>query len=84
MAEVKKNVIVGKVVSNKMKDAVTFLYETKILDSKYKKFVVRSKKFKARDKGNTCSIGDIARFQATRPLSKTIRWKVTEIIEKAK
>ena len=84
MADVKKNVIVGKVVSNKMKDAITFFYETRILDPKYKKFVVRSKKFKARDKGNTCNVGDIVRFQATRPLSKTIRWKVVEIIEKAK
>ena len=75
---------VGIVVSNKMDKTITVSVEDFVRHSLYGKAVKKSKKFKAHDEDNTCSIGDTVRIMETRPLSKDKRWRVVEIIEKAK
>lgn len=87
MAERKKKqvaLITGKVVSNKMKNTVTLLRDNKQMDSKYHKILLQSTKFMAHDEGNKCGIGDIVRIAPAKPLSSQKRWKVVEIVEKAK
>lgn len=74
----------GIVVSNKMDKTVVVLEETMKLHPLYKKRVKSSKKYKAHDEENQCQIGDKVRIMETRPLSKEKRWRVVEIIEKAK
>jgi small subunit ribosomal protein S17 len=58
--------------------------ETLVEHPLYKKRIKRSKKFKAHDEGNTCTIGDKVKMVETRPLSKDKRWRIVEILEKAK
>lgn len=74
----------GIVVSNKMDKTVVVLEVTMILHPLYKKRVKNSKKYKAHDEDNKCEIGDKVMIMETRPLSKEKRWRVVEIIEKAK
>jgi small subunit ribosomal protein S17 len=72
---------IGKVVSDKMDKTVVVAIENRSPHPKYKKIVVKTKKFKAHDEENHCKIGDRVRIQETRPLSKTKRWVVTEILK---
>jgi len=75
---------IGKVTSNKMQKTITVSVDRKVKHPIYGKFVNRSTKFKAHDEGNTAGIGDTVRIMETRPLSKDKRWRLVEIIEKAK
>ena len=74
----------GRVVSNKMDKSITVLVETKMKHPLYGKFLSKSNKFMAHDEKNECGIGDTVRIMETRPLSKDKRWRLVEIIEKAK
>jgi small subunit ribosomal protein S17 len=75
---------VGKVTSNKMQKTITVAVDRKVKHPIYGKFVNRTTKFKAHDEANTAGIGDTVRIAETRPLSKDKRWRLVEIIEKAK
>jgi small subunit ribosomal protein S17 len=75
---------IGKVVSNKMQKTITVAVDRKVKHPIYGKFVNRTTKFKAHDEANTAGIGDTVRIMETRPLSKEKRWRLIEIIEKAK
>ncbi len=75
---------IGIVVSNKMDKSINVLVERKVKHPKYGKFVKRSTKFMAHDEKNDCGIGDTVRIMETRPLSKNKRWRLVEIIERAK
>jgi small subunit ribosomal protein S17 len=74
---------VGVVSSNKMAKTVVVKVERRVPDSQYGKIVTRAKKFTAHDEAQECKIGDKVRIAESRPLSKTKRWRVIEIIEKA-
>ena len=75
---------IGKVLSNKMQKTITVAVDRKVKHPIYGKFVNRTTKFKAHDETNTAGIGDTVRIMETRPLSKDKRWRLVEIIEKAK
>ena len=72
---------VGDVVSDKMDKTIVVAIENRSPHPKYGKIVVRTKKYKVHDAENQCKIGDRVRIKETRPLSKTKRWTVEEIIE---
>jgi small subunit ribosomal protein S17 len=74
----------GKVVSNKMQKTITVAVDRKVKHPIYGKFVNRTTKFKAHDEQNTAGIGDTVRIAETRPISKDKRWRLVEIVEKAK
>ena len=74
----------GTVVSNKMDKTVVVAIEDSVKHPLYKKVIKRTVKLKAHDENNECSIGDRVRVMETRPLSKEKRWRLVEIIEKAK
>ena len=74
----------GLVVSNKMEKSIVVLVERKVKHPKYGKFVKKSTKFMAHDEKNECGFGDRVAVMETRPLSKTKRWRLVEIVEKAK
>ena len=74
----------GVVVSDKMDKTVGVAISTKVRHPLYGKMVNRTRKFKAHDEENQCGIGDTVRIMETRPISKDKRWRVVEIIEKAK
>ena len=75
---------VGRVVSNKMDKTIVVAIEDSVRHPLYKKIIKRTVKLKAHDENNECSIGDRVRVMETRPLSKDKRWRLVEIIEKAK
>ncbi len=75
---------VGKVISNKMDKTIVVAVATRVQHPLYKKIINRTYKFKAHDENNECGIGDTVRVMETRPLSKTKRWRLVEIVEKAK
>lgn len=75
---------IGKVVSNKMQKTITVAVDRKVKHPIYGKFVNRTTKFKAHDEQNTAGIGDTVRIMETRPMSKDKRWRLIEIVEKAK
>ena len=75
---------IGVVVSNKMDKTAVVAVERRVKHPVYKKYIRRTTKFKAHDTNNECQIGDLVRIKETRPLSKTKRWRVSEIIEKVK
>lgn len=75
---------VGVVASNKSDKTITVVVERKLRHPIYGKFVKRSKKLHAHDEANACGIGDLVRIVESRPLSATKRWRLVEIIEKAK
>ena len=75
---------IGIVVSNKMNKSISVMVERKVMRPKYGKFVKRSTKFMAHDEKNECRMGDTVRIMETRPLSKNKRWRLVEIIERAK
>ena len=75
---------VGKVVSDKMDKTIVVAVEDLVAHPLYKKIIKRTYKLKAHDENNECGIGDRVRVMETRPLSKDKRWRLVEIIEKAK
>ena len=75
---------IGVVFSNKMDKSITVAVKWKEKHPIYGKFVNKTKKFHAHDEKNECNIGDTVRIMETRPLSKLKRWRLIEIIEKAK
>ena len=75
---------IGKVVSNKMDKTITVAVEDHVKHPLYKKIVKNTYKLKAQDDKNECNIGDTVRVMETRPVSKTKRWRLVEIIERAK
>jgi small subunit ribosomal protein S17 len=79
-----KKKLVGTVVSNKMEKTIVVRIERRKLHPLYKKYITRSKKIKAHDEGNRCQIGDLVKVIESRPLSKEKRWRLLEILEKAK
>ena len=79
-----RKVRVGKVVSDKMDKTVVVIVEDRVAHKVYKKIIGRTYRLKAHDENNECRVGDIVRVMETRPLSKDKRWRVVEIVEKAK
>ena len=79
-----RKVRVGKVVSDKMDKTVVVAIADRVAHPLYKKIVGRTYKLKAHDENNTCGIGDTVKVMESRPLSKDKRWRVVEIVEKAK
>ncbi|MCP4440463.1 MAG: 30S ribosomal protein S17 [Aureispira sp.] len=75
---------VGVVTSNKMEKSITITVERRMKHPIYGKFVKKSNKFMAHDEKNECNIGDVVRIMETRPLSKSKRWRLIEILERAK
>ncbi len=79
-----RKVRVGKVVSNKMDKTIVVAIVDSVCHPKYGKIMKRTLKIHAHDEHNECNIGDTVSVMETRPLSKTKRWRLVEIIEKAK
>lgn len=79
-----RKVRTGKVTSNKMDKTVVVAIEEHVKHPRYKKIVKRTYKLKAHDENNDCNIGDTVKVMETRRLSKDKRWRLVEIIEKAK
>jgi small subunit ribosomal protein S17 len=75
---------IGVVTSNKMDKTIIVAVERKVKHPIYGKFVKKSTSFHAHDEKNEASIGDVVRIMETRPLSKTKRWRLVEIVEKVK
>jgi small subunit ribosomal protein S17 len=87
MEDIKRNLRkerIGEVVSNKMDKTIVIVVKTKMKHPMYGKFVNKTSKFYAHDEKNECGIGDTVRIMETRPLSKTKKWRLVEIIERAK
>jgi len=74
----------GKVVSNKMEKTITVTIERKVPHPVYKKYFKKTTKLMAHDEKNECNIGDVVKIMETRPLSKIKRWRLVEVVEKAK
>ncbi len=70
--------------SNKMDKTITVAVERKVKHPIYGKFVKKTTRFHAHDEKNECTVGDIVRIMESRPLSKTKRWRLVEVVEKAK
>lgn len=79
-----RKVETGKVVSDKMDKTVVVAVENRVKHPLYKKIVKRTLKLKAHDENNECKIGDKVQVMETRPLSKDKRWRLVEIVERAK
>lgn len=75
---------IGVVTSNKMDKTITVAVERKVKHPIYGKFIKKTTRFHAHDEKNEASIGDVVRISETRPLSKTKRWRLVEIVEKVK
>lgn len=84
MQRANRKVRVGKVVSDKADKSIVVSIETMMNHPLYQKRVKKTKRFTAHDENNECGIGDTVKIMETRPLSKTKRWRLVEIIEKAK
>ena len=79
-----RKVRVGIVTSNKMDKTITVKVERKVKHPLYGKFIKKTTRFHAHDEKNEASIGDVVRIMETRPLSKTKRWRLVEVVEKVK
>lgn len=75
---------IGVVASNKMDKTITVAVERKVKHPIYGKFVKKTTKFHAHDDKNECNVGDVVKIMETRPLSKTKRWRLVEVVERAK
>jgi small subunit ribosomal protein S17 len=75
---------IGVVNGNKMNKTITVAVERKVKHPIYGKFVKKTTKFHAHDEKNECVVGDVVRIMETRPISKTKRWRLVEVVEKAK
>lgn len=84
MSEEQKKVRTGNVVSDKMDKTVVVAVERKTQHPLYKRVITRTSRFKAHDENNECKVGDKVKIVETRPVSKQKRWKVDEILRKAK
>ena len=82
--ETSRKTRVGKVVSDKMDKTVVVTVEDRVAHPIYKKIIKRTYRLKAHDEKNECGVGDTVKVMETRPLSRDKRWRVVEIIEKAK
>lgn len=80
--ETAKRTVIGKVISDKMNKTIVVQVERKVKHPLYGKYMRRFSKMYAHDEENTCKVGDTVVIQQTRPLSKTKRWKVLEILKK--
>ena len=79
-----RKIKLGVVSSNKMDKTITVKVERKVKHPLYGKFVKKSTKFHAHDDKNECSIGDTVKIMESRPMSKTKRWRLVEVVEKVK
>ncbi|HEY4875663.1 MAG TPA: 30S ribosomal protein S17 [Puia sp.] len=75
---------IGVVKGNKMDKTITVAVERRVKHPMYGKFVKKTTKFHAHDEKNECTVGDVVKIMETRPLSKTKRWRLVEVVEKAK
>jgi len=75
---------IGVVVSNSMEKSIVISVKSKLKHPIYGKFVNKTSRFMAHDEENTCNVGDTVKISETRPLSKNKRWRLVEIIERAK
>ncbi|MBP7738025.1 MAG: 30S ribosomal protein S17 [Spirochaetes bacterium] len=80
----KRKQLIGKVVSDKMDKTIVIEIENLVMHSLYKKSVRRTKRIKSHDEKNECAVGDIVKIEEARPLSKEKRYRLIEIVEKAK
>lgn len=74
---------IGMVVSDKMQKTVVVAVDSRVTHPRYGKIVVQTKRYKAHDEENTCRIGDRVRIRETRPLSRTKRWVIADILDRA-
>jgi len=74
----------GTVISNKMSKSIVVAVERKVKHAKYGKFIKKTSTFMAHDEENTCGIGDVVTITETRPMSKNKKWRLKQIVEKAK
>jgi len=79
-----RKIRIGIVTSDKMDKTITVAVERKVKHPIYGKFVKKTTKFHAHDEKQECTIGDVVKIMETRPLSKTKRWRLVEVVEKAK
>jgi len=79
-----KKIVTGVVTSSSMDKSITINVERRLRHPIYGKFVKRSKKFMAHDETNQCNVGDTVKITESRPLSKRKKWRLVEILEKAK
>jgi small subunit ribosomal protein S17 len=82
MGEQRRKVFLGEVVSNRMQKTITVKVERRLRHPVYERVVKRSKKFHVHDEHNQCQIGDQVRIIETRPLSKTKRWRLLEVVRR--
>ena len=82
MAELRRKILLGEVVSNRMQKTITVKVERRLRHPTYERVVKRSKKFHAHDEHNQCQVGDRVRIIETRPLSKLKRWRLLEIVQR--
>ncbi|RLD27982.1 MAG: 30S ribosomal protein S17 [Bacteroidetes bacterium] len=75
---------IGLVTSSKMDKTIVVSVERKLKHAKYGKYIKKTNKFMAHDEKDDCGVGDLVRIMETRPLSKNKRWRIVEIIERAK
>lgn len=80
----RRKVRIGVVVSNKMQKTITVAIERKVAHPIYKKYFKKTTKLMAHDEKSECGIGDVVKIMETRPLSKHKRWRMVEVVEKAK
>lgn len=81
MKQTRRKVLQGVVISDRMDKTITVEINTLVLHKKYKKYVKRRVRYKAHDEKNLCKIGNKVVIEATRPLSKTKRWRVVSIVD---
>lgn len=79
-----RKVRTGRVVSDAMDKTIVVAVENRVSHPRYKKIITKTYKLKAHDENNECKVGDRVRVMETRPLSKTKRWRLVSIVEKAK
>lgn len=79
-----RKVRIGTVVSNKMNKSIVVAIERRVAHPLYKKYFKKTTKLMAHDENNECGIGDVVKIMETRPLSKRKKWRLVEILEKAK
>ena len=82
MAEGRRKILLGEVVSNRMHKTITVQVERRVRHPMYERVVKRSKKFHAHDEHNQCQIGDVVRIIETRPLSKTKCWRLLGVVRR--
>ena len=82
MVERKRKTLIGEVVSDRMHKTITVMVERRVRHPIYERVIKRSKKYHAHDERNQCQIGDVVRIVETRPLSRTKRWRLQEVVRR--